>query len=427
MANEIIPISQQINSVTASMRKRMAEKAAAANRAFTAGNLGPSYPLLSIMGKEFTFRLPDGRKSPHVTADGHKLNYIDVILVEASAQLSKAYYEKGFDPSEFTRPDCWSQDSVKPDPSAPNLQNDICATCKQNEFGSRVTPAGKKAKACADHRRMVVLLPHQVGAQTAQPMAMRIPQSSLKNLKAHAELLDNYGVDMKACITRMQFTDAAFPQLTFSYVSLLNEDQWDWISALAATSKVQGMLHTPDFENAVQTPMQETRGAVRGLTPLEPAPPPVGFDKLMGNVVEDDEDEIEEIVPAQEQKPNIIELPDGKLFDTTTGEYIDRAEPEAEPEPAVDPDVIALPDGKFFNTRTREYVDGPQLEAKIVEAPAVKAKPKPKSKPKIVEEVLEGKAETETKPQKNGNGGSVMPASDAMEAMLRDILPPGNK
>jgi hypothetical protein len=256
---------------------------------------------------------------------------------------------------------------------------------------------------------------------------MRVPQSSLKNLKAHAELLGNYGVDTTACVTRMSFTNEAFPQLVFTYVSLLDEQQWDWVQELSASPKVRGMLQTPDFENATSTPLQETPAHNRGLAPLPASPPPAGFDALMGQVqAEDEEDEAEEQAPVVASAADIIDLPDGRRYNVRTKEYIEaEPEPEPEPEPAADPDVIELPDGKFFNTRMKQFVAGASpVEAKThVEAPTPAAR-KPRAKKAKPQEAATEDAVTQPKP--NGMSG-VVPAPDALEDMLRSVLPSTHK
>lgn len=428
MTTNIVPIGQQVGALSASMRQRMAAAALVANKSFTSG-VTASYPLLSIRGKEFTFRLPDGREQRHQDQNGIQIPFIDVILVDASPNLAKAYYAKGYDPSEFTRPDCWSLDSVKPDPSAPSIQSPVCGNCIQNQFGSKITDAGKKAKACQDHRRMVVMLPHQVGQDNAALMVMRVPQSSLKNLKAHAEVLGSYGIDTKACITRMSFTTEAFPQLAFTYVNLLTEDQWDWVQAQADSPKVKGMLMTPDFENAVSTPVQQTPRVNAGLQALPAAPIPAAFEKLLGEEAEEQEED-HPALPMEARADVIIDLPDGKRFNQTTGQYIE-AEPEP-PAPVVDPNVVVLPDGKFFNMLTKQYVAGNTVETatQTVAAPEVKAKPKKVVKPKeepapvdVGKVVQEAKPVSQDVPSKPNGSAAIVPAPDALEAMLKDVLP----
>jgi hypothetical protein len=445
MTNNIVPISQQINSISQSMRERMK---ALSNQAFTS-NVSTSYPLLSIRGKEFTFRLPDGRSQRH-EQNGFAMPFLDVVLVEGSPLLSKTYYEKGFDPNEFTRPDCWSLDSVKPDPSSPKLQAPTCAMCPQNMFGSRVTPAGKKAKACSDYRRVVVLLPHQIGSDQATPMALRVPQSSLKNLKAHGDLLANYGVNVKACITRLSFTNEAFPQLLFTYVNILTEPQWDWVAALSQSTLVQGMVNTPDFENATSTPDQQTPGANKPLQPLPAAPVPEAFSKLMET--EEAEVEEEDEAPASHVKPSLsqpiqpspmpslhvvptaglIALPDGTYFNPATGEYVDAPAPKVEM-PELDPDTITLPDNRYYNQRLGAFVTGPEKTAVPVQGVTViKAKPpKPRTtKPKPeaeaaqaapAEVVAAAPAPIEDAPKPDKNNG-VKPAPAALDDVLREVM-----
>jgi hypothetical protein len=423
---DIIPIGQQIGNVPASMRQRMATTLTA-NKSFSS-NVMTSYPMLSIRGKEFTFRLPDGRSSRH-EANGFALPYIDVVLVEGSPLLSKTFYAKGFDPTEFTRPDCWSLDSVKPDPSSPALQEGytgpICATCKQNQFGSKITDAGKKIKACSDYRRIAVLLPQQIGSEMATPLGMRVPQSSLKNLKAHAELLERYGVNMQATVTRLSFTQEAFPQLAFTYVSILNEPQWNWVMELAASPLVQGMVLTPDFENAISTPEQETPMHNEGLKPLEPAPPATAFDKLMGSTNEPVEP-VQQAQPATQQaKPevqqatasNIIQLPDGRWLDTATKQFVEA--PPAEPEVADDPDTMTLSDGKFYNRRLNAYVTGPGVDATVVGAEKAKAPAKKPAKAKAAAVEAPAEAAAQAGAAEPGSLGALAAAAQASEAQVQ--------
>lgn len=410
MANEIVPISHQLGNISPRMRESMALDAAS-NRTM-ASNVVSSYPLLSIRGKEFTFRLPNGQSQRH-EQNGFAMPYIDLVLVEGSSLLSKTYYQHGFDPSEFTRPDCWSLDSVKPDPSSPALQagltGPICATCPMNVFGSKITDAGKKIKACQDYRRIVVLLPHQIGLETPKPMAMRVPQSSLRNLKMYVEMLEGYSVGFKAVISRLSFSNEAFPQLQFTYVNILEEPQFDWVKQLAQTPLVQGMVYTPDFENAASTPEQQSPGANQGLKPLEPSPVPEGFQKLMGEMIEGEQAEPEQQVqePVQQaQEPvqqaadlkavpssNLIELPDGKWFDTVTKQYVDAPTPKVEM-PALDPETMTLPDGKFYNSRLKAYVTGPEIGA-----PGVGAEPEKKARASRAKKPAEAPAEVQTPPQ----------------------------
>ena len=52
-----------------------------------------------------------------------------------------------------------------------------------DKFGSRITPAGKMAKACQDSRRIVIAQPGDLGIKDTMPIMLRVPQSSTKPLR----------------------------------------------------------------------------------------------------------------------------------------------------------------------------------------------------------------------------------------------------
>jgi hypothetical protein len=462
MTNQIVgPLANRVAQLPESMRRRMAEKAG--NRAF-ASNLAASYPMLSIMGKEFSIRMPDGRKQRIENEQGFAAQYLDVVLVDASTQLAKNYYESGFDPKakEFLPPDCWSLDAVKPDPSSAALQagktGPVCATCWANAFGSAITDTGKKAKACQDHRRVVIMFPHQIGDDRVQPLMMRVPQSSLKNLRGHADHMDRYGLDVRAIVTRMSFATEPFPKLVFDYTEkVLDEVQYDWVLELAESQMVKGMIATPDFDNTV-SPEQDT------MTREKPRPQPVGTAPSGFSAPVGEEEENEEVVkvppvlqrgpvetqqkPAEtQQKPaetqqasNLMQLADGKWIDRDTGQYVEAPAPKAPPkEKVLKAGLMKLADGKFVDMKTGHYIDDPyEEEAPAAEvqaeapAPAPKRqraprKPKPEqqaaqaqaAEPEIIPPAAEKPAD---KPAvKNGNG-SVTPAPAALDAVLKGLL-----
>jgi len=177
MAHNMIPIDQARALAPAKMRERMAQGTALSNR--FADNVADAFPKLSIKGKVFRIKV-DGREMIARDTQGHALAYLDVVLVNASAQLAKTYYTKGFSDGDMNPPDCWSLDSVRPDPSVVNKVNPTCPDCSMNAFGSRVTPDGKAAKACSDSRRIALVLPHELVDQVKEPLVMllRVPQSA---------------------------------------------------------------------------------------------------------------------------------------------------------------------------------------------------------------------------------------------------------
>lgn len=198
-----------------------------------------SFPALSIRNRVFTFKV-DGVETrwPHP--------HLDVIIVNGSETLSKYFYKQEFDEDYGFPPDCWSLDSIEPDPSSaalrwPRPTGPTCGTCPMNAFGSRINDAGRLAKACHDARRVVVL-----PASYPQLLLLRVPRASLRNLKRYADLLENYGASFMGVITRLSFADETFTQLQFDYVDIMEEPQFDQVVALSISPLALRMLENPD-------------------------------------------------------------------------------------------------------------------------------------------------------------------------------------
>lgn len=105
------------------------------------------------MGRNFSF------KGGQMVFDGAPIKDNEVVVIIAGAVIEKAFYEGAYDPDQPEAPVCFAFDT-DPDNLAPNpddvadLQNDICATCKWNEFGSADRGKGK---ACKDVRRLALI------------------------------------------------------------------------------------------------------------------------------------------------------------------------------------------------------------------------------------------------------------------------------
>ena len=422
--NNIVPIGQAQRP--AKLRERLAA-GSAVNKNFSDG-VRDSFPSLSIKGKVFRIR-KDGNETPLIDPQTKQvIPYLDVVMVNASPMLAKAYYVKGFtdDETSFQAPDCWSLDSVRPDPSVANKMSPTCANCKMNEFGSapsRDATAGKRGgKACSDSRRVAVVMPGHLGDANSEPMVflLKVPATSLKNLKNYAQLLERQGWEPAACVTRLSFDyQEAYPKLLFNFVDGLDDKDYDRGVAIAELATVSSMLAAPDFDMTASHPPAQAEK----LAPRVVQQAPILQDP---SVVAQAPAEAANIKPA---RSTVIELPGGELFDTTTGEYIQRTPPKVEM-PALDPAIIPLPGGKFFNTTTRQYVSGQEVgsppAAEVVDVP--KRKPRAKAAPKD-----EPAAEMQATPP-NGQGtpvdkpvpsttSGVEPAPEVLESILDSILP----
>jgi hypothetical protein len=144
--------------------------------------------------------------------------------------------------------------------------------------------------------------------------------------------------------------------------------------------------------------------------------------------------EVEDVVEEEQQvpltaqrpsvQPTIIDLPDGRQFNTATGQYV-----EKQAAPQVDPDVMPLPDGKFFHRTKGTYVDSQYVGGAPLTPNAAEAKAEPKKRaPRAPKPAPEPAPEPEAKlPAPNGNGEvakpTVVAASPKLEQLLSGLAP----
>ena len=202
---------------------------------FAAGvSQGQLLPVLSIRGKEFRLRFQGQERS---ISDSRSL---DVVMVRARPHVSKRYFAQQYEGGSVEAPSCASTDGVRPD-SGDDKQCDTCAMCPHNQFGSRITPSGKQGKACSDYKRLVVI-PLVNGQPLAHPCLLDVPATSLKSPKGHKGeelflreymgMLERHNVPVQGVITKLSFTSAEFPQLSFSVSDYTSEALYNTALAL---------------------------------------------------------------------------------------------------------------------------------------------------------------------------------------------------
>ena len=112
---------------------------------------------------------------------------LEVVFVGANPNLSKIWYESEWSGDrDSNTPDCFSLDGKTPSSSSVSPQNDICALCPRNAWGSKITPQGYKIKDCSDIKRVAVIL---VDKPRRGVCLLNITPSSLKNLNAYHKTL----------------------------------------------------------------------------------------------------------------------------------------------------------------------------------------------------------------------------------------------
>lgn len=226
------------------------------------------FGVISFRGGKW--RIKHGGEETLIKRDDEPVASIPVVIVKSNSKVSKIFYEKNYEEGDDASPDCYSLDGEAPDAGAPSPQAKSCATCPQNQWGSRVTDAGKKAKRCSDNRRVAVVpaqrdvksLVQQKGQEGALtemletmsnemyggPMLLRVPPASLSDMATFArELKKRYPEESyNSIVTVIGFDpDTAYPKLTFKALRKLTEQEKLAVVEFWRDGSADNVLATP--------------------------------------------------------------------------------------------------------------------------------------------------------------------------------------
>lgn len=222
----LIPVNVQ---VPAHLAKRVGQQSALMT-AMSGGLAGDTFPRISIKGARF--RIIDGGSETVLDS-----TTLDVIIVGVNPRLSKTWYAQQWKPdAEPAAPDCFSLSGVGPHPDSTQPQSDLCATCPQNKWGSKITPQGQEIKACADQKRLAVVAANDPGGSV---YLLQVTPAALKGLNVYHKELKARGFSPEIVRTKVSFdTDASFPKLKFSFGGFVDEDAAEAVDALLGSERV---------------------------------------------------------------------------------------------------------------------------------------------------------------------------------------------
>ena len=250
-----------ITQVPAHIAARIAARQQAGTKSAVSDALGGSgadIPRISIRAGRY--RLVEGGVETPVGIT------LDTIIVGANPRVSKVFYGKQYDASATdTRPDCFSNDGLKPDASVQAPVHHSCADCPNNVLGSKILPSGAKSKMCNDQRHLAVV----PAADPTKVYSLTVPVSGMKALREYIKDLGNYGLIPEETITELGFDESAsFPKITFKrkgYVpesaiarveALLNSDATKVATRQMAPSAAGPALAAPETKPAIAAPAQ---------------------------------------------------------------------------------------------------------------------------------------------------------------------------
>jgi hypothetical protein len=245
------------------------ERSQVNNQVFSGGIKDGSdfLPTLSLRGRQFHIKTGKNEK---VSLEDRRL---EVIMVTARADLSKQYYAGKYDPEKAGAPDCKSADGKVPDPDVAKPMSVTCATCRMNAWGSKINEiTGKEAKACADHK-VLILAPPTLDSE--KPLQLQLPAASLKNLGLYIKLLNHNGLAANEVVTELSFTvDDAFPKLAFKYKRNLTSNEIGKTKEIEVREDVLATIKTPDAAPPPVKNASEQQTVVQNVTPSADTPPP---------------------------------------------------------------------------------------------------------------------------------------------------------
>ena len=279
-------------NVPAHIAKRFGD--VAINNDLSANVGGGGYPVISYKGK--VWHVVRGDERTLITNDeGEPRASLEVVILKANPNLSKIYYVGGYEEGSKEKPTCYSNDGITPARDAQDQQAAKCAICPHNAWGSRVTENGAKGKACSDSRRIAVA---PIG-DLENPMLLRIPAATLKELTAYADMLNRRKAPYKAIVTKIGFDHTvAHQKLTFKALRWLTDEEADVVADVLEREVVRnivGMEADLDLEGAPPARLMDQANEIAKPKPTAVKAKPVKH--------EVSEDEVEAAFEPVAQQP----------------------------------------------------------------------------------------------------------------------------
>jgi hypothetical protein len=266
MSNHVIPFEEASGRLPAYLKK---VNVADLNADLTS-HAGGGFPVISIKGKVFT-EVRDGERKiiPNPKDPDSPATYLEVVLIKVNKNVSKVWYATGYtEGGEAKKPDCYSSDGVAPAADSEKPQSKTCATCKFNQWGSKITEAGKKVKACTDTVRMAIAKPDLLN----DPYLLRVPPATIRSLGEYGQMLAKRGVGYNMVVTRIAFDQAeATPKLTFKPTGLLSDEGYAKVVEMQASDTVKNILGANVGYVDEITPNERAAGPVPEAVPAQAA------------------------------------------------------------------------------------------------------------------------------------------------------------
>ena len=122
---------------------------------------------------------------------------------------------------------CHSNDGITPAPVSTEPQAKKCAVCFQNQWGSQITPNGKRGKGCTAYSRLTM-------RQLSDPndaLSLRVPASSLKSFRDYEKEVTSRGEALHRVVTKVDTIHEEHRSLlAFRVMRFLSDDELDTLT-----------------------------------------------------------------------------------------------------------------------------------------------------------------------------------------------------
>lgn len=217
----------------------------------TSGISGGGLKRVSIRGGRF--RIREG--STETVLPEPKLR---CVIVGANPNMTKLFYKGTYNPKATDndkKPDCYSDDGIRPAKDAEDPQAQLCASCEHNAWGSKVSDSGQQMKACADQKRLAIISASD-NSDEPDVFLFTVPPSSLTEFRNYGKLLESKGLPPEICVTEIYFDpQTSHPRPLFKFVDFVDESMVPVIDSLVGSTKVREVTGAiPHTAKVVEAP-----------------------------------------------------------------------------------------------------------------------------------------------------------------------------
>ena len=229
MTNAVAVIPQGMQLPAHLQTAEMAAEIAAQNAAAAGGIKVGGFPKVSIEGSKF-HEVDGGESRTYMVAAAPgqpplPMMCLEAVIIAANPAIIKTYYAKKWQKGDDAAPDCQSSNGVTPDSFVATKQSAVCATCPQNQWGSKISEAtGKEVKACSDSKQLVIL---PAGDLAYKALGLAVTPAALGDWGKFIKALSDRSIPITSIVTNITFDHtASFPKLQFAFNRFLTAEEF---------------------------------------------------------------------------------------------------------------------------------------------------------------------------------------------------------